>query len=174
MAIDMIENNELGALSESRMIGFADDDDRYAYSTRKSRAKERAEGTMKAYAIDPSQATNCDYLQARLTQIQNELQAELKKNPNKWERKAKIDPRLSSEAIYKTAIANAKCEEKKAKEEEDKFKKETEQAIQRASESSPPIPQVQVAKGSRTTKIVLIGVGLLVVSVVAIKLLKRN
>lgn len=180
MAIDMIENNELGALSTSRIGGFADENLYIDFlgmgknKGRKGRARMRAEGTLKAYSIDPAQETNCDYLRARLSEIQINLQAELNKNPNKWERKAKVDPLITAEANYKNALSRNKCDEKQSQAEEQKFKKETEEAILRASQSTPAIPDVKVAKGSKTTKIILVAVGLVVVGVVGVALFRKK
>ena len=177
MAIDMIENNDLGALSQSRIGGFADENmysdflgiGRGKKITRKAQAQRSAE-----YAVDPNLESDCGYLQQRLQEIKNKIAFELQKNPNKKARQRYLDPLYGAENNFKNAILRNKCEEKQSKADEEKFKKETEEAIQRASESSPAIPQVQVAKGSRTTKIILIGVGLLVVGVVAVKLFKKN
>lgn len=183
MAIDMIENNELGALSQSRMSGFADD--RYSnllglnfdiagIKSAKRKTQETSASVSKSWAIDPTREKDCNYLLQKLTEVQNQLTYELSKNPNKKARQRYVNPLLDAEKNLKNASLRNNCEQKKAQEEEDKFKRETEDAIKRASESSPEIPKVQVAKGSRITKIVLIGVGLLVVGVVAVKLFKKN
>lgn len=179
MAIDMIENNELGALSQSR-LGNKCFVDEYMYSdflgigrgkkiTRKIQAQRSSE-----YAVDPSQSSDCNYLQQRLQEIKNKIAFELSKNPNKKARQRYLDPLYGAENSFKDAILRNKCEEKTSQAEEQKFKKETEEAIQRASESTPAIPDVKVAKGSRTTKIILVAVGLVVVGVVGVALFRKK
>ena len=184
MAIDMIENNELGALSTSRIGGFADDD-RYAnllpavvgaigLKRRKKRTTQAVAQRTAEYSVDTNQSNDCNYLQQRLQEIRNKIEFELKKNPNKLARKRYLDPLYGAENNFKDAILRNKCEEKQSQAEEQKFKKETEEAIQRASESTPAIPNVKVAKGSMATKIILVAVGLLVVGVVGVALFRKK
>lgn len=179
MGYDMLEGSEMGALSESRLGNkcFVDDNeyiDFLGIGRRKKVTRQIQTQKGSQWSLDPTKATDCEYLQQRMQDIKNEIAYELSKNPSKKQRQRYVDPLYGAEKNFKEAIQKNKCEEKQSKAEEEKFKKETEEAIKRASESTPTIPQVQVAKGSKTTKLVLIGVGVLVVSVVAIKLLKRN
>jgi hypothetical protein len=183
MGYDMLEGSEMGALSESRLgsKSFVDDYS-YSYGTggflgigRRKKVTRQIQGDKnKQWAVDPTKENDCDYLQGKMQEVKNEISYELAKNPSKKQRQRYLDPLYGAENRLKNLIQKNKCEEKVSKAEEEKFKKETEEAIQRASDSTPTIPQVQVAKGSKTTKFILIGVGLLVVTVVAVKLLKRN
>jgi hypothetical protein len=183
MAIDMIENNELGALSVSRMGGFADD--RYSnllglnwdvagIKTAKRKTQEAQAQRTAEYSVDPNRANDCGYLEQRLQEIKNKIQFELSKNPNKKARQRYLDPLYGAENTFKNLVLALKCEEKKAKAEDDRLKKETEEAIRRTAMDTPTIPDVKVAQGSPATKIILIGVGVLVVAVIGVALFRKS
>lgn len=189
MAIDMIEDNELGALSQSRLNGGFVDDDRYSnlfgmkiniqtpFGRIKSGPQKTAEIQAqrgREYGLDPNRASDCNYLEQRLVEIQNKIKFELSKNPNKKARQRYLDPLYGAENAFKDAVSRNQCVEKRQRAEEERAKKETEEAIRRAAADSPQIPQVQVAKGSRTTKIILVGVGIVVLGVIGIALFRKK
>lgn len=180
MAIDMLENNDLGALSESRLGNkcFVNDDSFSNFSFRRKKyfrkIREQQQAVNAQFAVDENTSKDCDALSQKLQVIKNEIQGVLSSNPNRAIREAKLKPLVQNETIIKNLLLTNKCEEKQSQAEEEKFKKETEEAIQRASESSPAIPDVNVAKGSKTTKIILVAVGLVVVGVVGVALFRKK
>jgi hypothetical protein len=187
MAIDMIEDNELGALSLSRTRSGFLDDEQYAkflgtrlnwdiagIKTTQRRTNEIVGDKRREYAVDQNRKNDCDYLMQRIQEIKNQIQYELSKNPDRVGRERYVDPLSSAETQFKNLILSNKCEEKKAKAEEDRLKKETEEAISRAAADTPKIPEIKVAQGSPVTKIILIGVGVLVVAVVGVALFRKR
>jgi hypothetical protein len=179
MAIDMIEDNELGALSSSRLGNKTFiDDSRYAnlsFRSHKYFERKRASSFEQAYAIDPTKEKDCDYLQQGLIEIQNSIEAEYNKNPNKKNAQILISPMRDAEKNFRNAIAKAKCIQTEEQLQRDTDEKKTLDAINKASESTTSLLSTTDAQDkSKTTKYIIYGVGGLIVVVSLIALLKRK
>jgi hypothetical protein len=182
MAIDMIENNELGALSHSRLGNkcFIDDNNysNFSITSKKEKARRKAESIAQVEAtwgIDPSKANDCDYLQSRLKMLSDEIQNQLSKNPSSVTMDRLVNPLKDVETRYKNAITKNKCVEKQSQLESDVARKQTIEAINEASSSA---PNLNVAtQGSKTTKYLMYGIGgvvVLITLVIVIKALKKQ
>lgn len=172
MGIDLIEQSDLSALAPSRMGNkcFVDDDTNWSnFSLRgkkyhdKERAKTQGSSVASRYEVDPSKKNDCEYLQSQLTDIQNNIEAELGSNPSKARLSSVVGAYRTQEAKYKTLISNNKCADVQAAAENKKAQQEIIGAINQASSDTP-----QVGGGtSTTTKYLYWGIG----GVVAITLL---
>lgn len=187
----MIENNELGALAPSRIGNKCfvnDDDENYANGNGKilgikvrgkkwddkQRAKEvERSGT---WNLDPAKVNDCDYLQTRLTLLQNTIEGRVGSAGRKYRTEAETRVLKGYETDYKNRIANLKCVEKAlAKEQETQVQKNVELAKQI---SNVPLPELMgqdsVTAKSNLTKYLLFGVGGLVLVITTVVLLRRN
>jgi len=174
MAIDSIENNELGALASSRIGSkcFVNDSSYSNFSIvskrEKQRRKERSEANVKAeWSIDPSLENNCEYLQDRLEQLQNAIEGEMQKNPSKVTQDRLINPMRSWEVKYKNLIQKNKCVQNAEAQQTAQNKKEALDILSGASQTAP-------TDTSKTTKYIIYGVGGLIVVVGLILLLKKK
>jgi hypothetical protein len=96
MGYDMLEDSEMGALSESRLgyKCFVDDDDDFSNGKggflgigRKKKVTQQIQGDKnKQWAVDPLKESDCEYLQGRMQELKNEIAYELSKNPSKKQR----------------------------------------------------------------------------------------
>lgn len=182
MAIEMIEDNELAALSVSRIGGskfFVDDN---AYSnlfgskTADRNRQIRMDEIRKKYAIDPKFQSNCEYLSQRLTEATNELEKFRKTFKGRVEQ-AYIDALEGVVSDYRTLISNNKCEEKKKQAETEQQKKETLDILQTVTNTPPPlIPAETDSSGnpkSNITNYIIYGVGAVVFAVALGLLFKK-
>lgn len=189
MGIDLIEQSDMGALAPSRMGNkcFVDDDDDWAYGngrilgikvrgrkwTDKQRAKTQGASVAPRYELNEAKKVDCDYLISQLTDIQNNIEAELGSNPSKERLTRVVGAYRTQEAKYKTLIANNKCADVQASAENKKAQQEIIGAINQASSDTP-----QVGGGtSTTTKYLYWGIGGVVaitLLVVVIKKLKKS
>lgn len=164
MAIDMIEDNELAALSTSRLGNKAfvnDPDSNWSYLTLRSKkyfenerakdAKAREEIRLK-YLVEAIPPNDCDALRIKLQILQNDIQNEIKKNSP-----ARImNPLRDTETYLKNAIAKADCgrlEEAQIKAEE---QAQIEKVLRGATETA---PEVGTIGGTKTTQYLIYGVG---------------
>jgi len=195
MAIEMIENSELGALAPSRIGNkcfIIDDDDDYANILGIGKGKifgisvrghkyydqQRAKEVQKKgeWDLNPSQAGDCNYLQSRLTVLQNTIEGRTGQAGKKYRTEAETRVLKGYETDYKNRIANLKCVEKAlAKEQEIQVQKNVELAKQI---SNVPLPELMgqdsVTPKSNLTKYLLFGVGGLVLVITTVVLLRRN
>ena len=194
MAIEMVENNELGALSQSRLGNkcFVDDEDYANFIFGKKRSKvlgvsirgrkwhdeQRAKQVQQRgeWDLDPTKANDCNYLQSRLTVLQNTIEGRTGQAGKKYRTEAETRVLKGYETDYKNRIANLKCVEKGlAKEQEVQVQKNLELAKQ---VSNIPLPELMgqdtATPKSNLTKYILFGVGGLVLVITAIALLRRR
>lgn len=174
MAIDSIEYNELGALSQSRIGSkcFVTDNSYSNFSIVSKREKERRRQLSEAnvsseWSIDSSLENNCEYLQDRLTQLQNAIEGELQKNPSKVTNERLINPMRSWEVKYKNLIQRNKCVQNQEALQSEEQKKQALAILQGTSETTP-------TQTSKTTKYIIYGVGGLIVVIGLVLLLKRK
>jgi len=184
MGINMLESNELGALTESRLGQkcFVDDDNySNAISLRGKKYHEKkrtqAEGGTIAsiWAIDPTKEDDCSYLQERLKELQNAIEVQLSGNPSASRISDVVKPMKDFEAQYKNKVAKLKCVEKEATVELQKQKEDTLAEINKASASTPDLASAgsEITKGgSKTTKYLMYGIGGIVVAVTLIIVIK--
>jgi len=176
MAIDMIEDNELSALSHSRIgrRSFINDrEDAYLYANKKSTSKtESAVASIHNYwAIDPTKKDDCEYMQTRLNQLSNSVLGEMQKNLSKVGKQRTLIPLQDMETIYKNEVERLKCVQKQVTTEEQKSKQETLDVIKKASDTSTIDDKVK--GGDNTTKYIIYGVGGAIAIVGLIILLKK-
>lgn len=180
MGVDMLEHNELGALSESRLgsKSFVTDNDldfsNFSITSKKEKTKrkEASVGSIQTYwAIDPKYADDCDYMQLRLTQLGNTIQNELSKNPSKTQKDRVIYPLQDMESMYKNEVERLGCVASQQKKEAETTKKETIDIINKATTppSATPTPEGQ----DNTTKYIIYGVGGAIVLIGLIILLRK-
>jgi hypothetical protein len=182
MGIDLIEQSDMGALASSRMGNkcFVDDTNyneflgiRGRKYSDKKRATTQGASVSPRYEVDATKKADCEYLQNQLTDIQNNIEAELGSNPSKARLQSVVGAYRTQEAKYKTLIANNKCDDIKASAENKKAQGEIIGAINQASADTP-----QVGGGtSTTTKYLYWGIGGVVaitLLVVVIKKLKKS
>lgn len=182
MGIDLIEQSDMGALASSRMGNkcFVDDTNyneflgiRGRKYSDKKRATTQGSSIAPRYELDPSKKYDCEYLQNQLTDIQNNIEAELGSNPSKERLTRVVGAYRTQEAKYKTLIANNKCADVQASAENKKAQQEIIGAINQASADTP-----QGGGGtSTTTKYLYWGIGGVVaitLLVVVIKKLKKS
>jgi hypothetical protein len=182
MGIDLLENSELGALASSRLGNkcFVDDNEydnflgihgKQYYD--KKRAKEvTSSGT---WNLDPAKTNDCDYLQTRLTLLQNTIEGRVGSASRKYRTEAETRVLRGYETDYKNRVASLKCNEKQlAKQKEEEVKANYELAQKTANIPLPDLIGQEPQTKSNTTKYILIGVGGLVLVITAIALLKRK
>ena len=176
MAIEMIEQNELAALCSSR-VGSKSfiNDDKYANLFGSKTAKRNREARIREitakYAVDPVNATNCDYLVERLVAAQNELEMFRKTFKGRVEQ-AYIDGLESVVADYKTRIAQNKCEEKKVAAEKEAEQQQNIALTEKIASSTQIELPAEEGKASRRQKYLIYGVGGLFALIAVYVLLK--
>lgn len=187
MAIEMIEQSEMSALSPSRLgdkcfINDTDDDNFSNFSLRgkkyhdRKRAEAEAKTVPNTWAIDPTKENDCEYLQGRLKELQNAIEVQLSSSPSQARIQNVVGAMKNSEAAYKNKIAKLKCVEKKQEAELVKQKEEALAEINKASASTPDLTQPLPQGGSKTTKYLMYGIGgvvILVTLIVVVKALKK-
>ena len=183
MGIDLIENSEMSALSPSRLGNkcFVDDDS-YAnlFGIRGHRYKDiqRAKQVSKGgtWNIDPAKEKDCNYLQDRLTQLQNTIEGRLGSAGKGYKTNSEVRVLRGYETDYKNRIASLKCVE--TKEQADKTAEEKKNIALINQTANAPIgsllPDEVLAKKSNTTKYILYGVGGIVLVITTLAILKRN
>lgn len=187
MAVDMIEQSELSALAPSRLGNkcFINDDDDYAnlfgnkYFLRgqKFRDKERAKEVTSSgtWNVDPAKANDCNYLQDRLTQLQNTIEGRVSQAGRKYRTEAETRVLKGYETDYKNRVASLKCTEKKlAQQKEEEVKANLKLAQETANIPLPQLMGEEPTKKSNLTKYLLFGVGGLVLVITTVVLLRRN
>ena len=163
MGIDMLENSELGALSQSRLGNKCFVDEGFSnFSIVSKKEKRRRAETASAnvsadWSIDPKYANDCEYLQLRLTQLQDAIEGELNKNPSKVVVQRTIAPMRDWEVKYKNAITLNKCTETQQAIASEKEKQQTLGILSSVGNNMPTNAQTQ--KTSATNKYLIYGVG---------------
>ena len=175
MAIDSIENNDLGALAPSRLgnRNFVDDN-KFSYLSRaeKNRRTERSKADVDAtWSIDPVYENNCEYLTTRYRELDNTIETEMGKNPSKVTKERLLNPMLDWKTRYKNQIVKNKCAEILEKQETEASKKETLDILTKATGTPPPI---EGDKSSNTTKYIIYGVGGVILLVSVMLLLRKS
>jgi hypothetical protein len=176
MAIDSIENNELGALSQSRLGSkcFVDDD-RYVYLSKaeKNRRTARSKAEVDAtWRIDPVYENNCEYLTTRLRELQDSIENEMSKNPSKTTKERLVFPMKDYETRYKQLITRNKCVEIIEKQEAEASKKETLDILTQATATPPSL--LEQNKSDKTTKYIIYGVGGVIVLISLVLLMRKS
>ena len=186
MGVELIEQSEMSALSQSRLgdkcfVNDNDDDNFSNFSLRgkKYHDKKRTQkegGTIKStWAIDPTKENDCAYLQERLLELQNAIEVQLSSSPSAARIANVVKPMKQIEAEYKNKVAKLKCVEKQASVELQKQKEDTLAEINKASASTPDLASAgtQITQGgSKTTKYLMYGIGGVVVLVTLIIVIK--
>lgn len=180
MAIELIEDNELGALAESRLGNKCFlDDDKYANLSAVSRKEKqrRADSDREAvdriWRIDPIFEKSCTYLITRLKNIQASIQGELAKNPSKTRSDRTISPMVNWETEYKNRIENLKCVDKSLEEEKSAEEKKNIEILKQTALDTAQFDVPEISGTSNTSKYVLLGVGGLTLAIVIIAILRK-
>jgi hypothetical protein len=183
MAVELIEDSELSALAPSRLGNkcFVNDDDSYANLTfrghkywDKQRAKEvTSSGT---WNIDPAKEKDCNYLQDRLTQLQNTIEGRVGSAGKGYKTDSEVRALRGYETDYKNRIASLKCvETKEQASKEAEEKKNIELINKTASQQiSGLLPDEKGTTKSNTTKYLLYGVGAIVLVITTLAILKKS
>jgi hypothetical protein len=175
MAIDSIENNDLGALAPSRLgnRNFVDDDQfSYLSKNEKRRRAERSKAEVYAtWGLDPTKENNCDYLISRYKELDNVIENEMSKNPSKVIKERVLNHMYDLRTTYKNQISKNKCAEILEKQETEASKKETLDILTKATGTPPPI---EGEKTSNTTKYIIYGVGGVILLVSVMLLLRKS
>lgn len=179
----MLEGTEMGALSESRLGNkcFIDDNE-YAnlFGSRKAKRNEakRTAELNEQFRIPADKEKDCAWLNGKLVEANNQLQAAYEKGLQKRLEKRETRPIIDAIARIKTFLTNAKCEETQLAKEAEAT---TQRALEEVNKASLTLPPDQLAGAetgapttSNTTKYILYGVGGLVLVGVLIAIIKRN
>ena len=126
MAIDMIEQSEMGALTHSRLGNKCFIDDNYSnflglfgsggslhghrYFDKQRASQVQSSGE---WNIDPTKENDCDYLQERLGVLQNRIAQRLADANKRYRTESETTALRNYETDYKNRIAKLKCVEKK-------------------------------------------------------------
>ena len=203
MAIELIEDNELGALAQSRLGNkcFIDDDDKYAnfsfkknpfdwiaggvnkvfgtnlsaisQSEKQKRTEEAKQQVDSVWKIDLKKLDDCEYLTTTLSQLQASIQSELAKNPSKTTQERTINPMLDWERSYKSNIVRNKCVEKKLAKEQADEEKKNAEILKQTAEDTAKFNIPEIKGVSNTSKYIMLGVGGLTLAIVIIAILRR-
>lgn len=179
MAIDMIEDNELGALAKSRIgsKSFVNDpDNEYLYASRRKSAadvaadKRAREEINLRYLIDAINPQDCKAITQKLEIVQNDLANETKKQRSSKLFNRYVTPIRDVETQLKNMLVKANC----AIIEEEKIRKEEKAAIEdvlgRATVDAP-----MLSGSSKTTKYIIFGAGgLILVTALVILFNKKS
>jgi hypothetical protein len=195
MAIDLIEDNELAALSESRLggSGFIDDDN---YSnllgiaagagllnrTRKEKkqlfeAQVRQQNAELDNKYLLTSKDNCDTIQKKLTAIGFEIELtitnDIGKNKNDLG-KRKLAKLREIETSLKIKYSDLDCLKKQLESEKEKEKKENLDVFNTLTNTPPAIATDEEGKKSNTNKYIIYGVGGIILLTGIILLLKNK
>jgi hypothetical protein len=196
MAIDMIEDNELAALSKSRLggSGFIDDNNYgnflglgvgYGLLKRTSNEKKQvSEAQIKQqtaelqYKYLVTSKDNCDTIQKKLTAIGYEIELTTTNNLGKKDKKNVLGERKLAtlreiEANLKTKISDLDCLKKELESEKEKEKKESLDIFNTLANTPPAIAADNEGNKSNTNKYIIYGVGGIILLTGIILLLKK-
>lgn len=197
MAIDMIEDNELAALSESRLggSGFIDDENYgnflgigvgYGLLKRTSNEKKQVtEAQIKQqtaelqYKYLITSKDTCDTVQKKLTAIGIEIELNIANNLGKKEKKNVLAERKLAtlreiEASLKTKVSDLDCFKKELESEKEKEKKANLDVFNTLANTPPAIPTDNEGNKSNTSKYIIYGVGGVILLTGIILLLKNK
>jgi hypothetical protein len=175
MAIDMIENNELAALSSSRLgsKSFIDDNQylNLSFRSKKYFAAQRAENARVIeevrlrYLIDAIPPNDCQKLQEKLQIVENDIENEIKKGG----KSNYVNPMRDIQSKLKNLIVKARCS---VSEEEQRSASDLLNIQQVLTKASSDAPTVDVGKSN--TKYIIYGAGGLILVVALVLLLKNK
>jgi seryl-tRNA synthetase len=180
MGVDILEDSDYAALSQSRCGNSFIDDNRYvnfSIVSKKEKARRTAsdkEVVDRTWRIDESFKNNCDYLNMRLKSLQNEINSLRQQNKGQTFTDRTLTPMIQWETIYKNELIRLRCEEN----ELERKKKEDEENIVRTlkdvTNAPPPMlpPDVAETKGSNTNQYIIYGVGGLFLVIILVAVLK--
>lgn len=191
MAIDMIENNELGALAPSRLglNEFADDqwayrnytgsDDFFNLFGSREKKKEKARATVQGKFENLQ--TDCANIQKSIDIVNNELQLLLKASKKNISVKTQIDEANKALSAFKRLQIEQDCQALEAEAKSQKAKEETLATLTQLSDVSVGKAQGELAglqsgaegQGDDTKKLLIYG-GIGLAALVAIILIARR
>jgi len=186
MAIDMIEQSEMGALTHSRLGNKCFIDDNYSnflglfgsggslhghrYFDKQRASQVQSSGE---WNIDPTKENDCDYLQERLGVLQNRIAQRLADANKRYRTESETTALRNYETDYKNRIAKLKCVEKKLEEDKAKEEKHNAEVLKQTALDTAQFSVPQVQGVSNTSKYIMLGVGGLVATIVIIAVLRR-
>ena len=196
MATEMIENTEMGAFAQSRLgnkcflddnnfANFGDDDytnftlfgkkiNFFGDETAKKNTEKRRQEIYKQFAIPKEKENDCKWLNDKLAQATNMLEAAVRWQKKKRLKNREINPLSDVISNLKTAIEKNECLEKKESEKAEKTQAEAIKAINEASSTNLPDVGQDTSGSNKTTNYIMYGIGGLVAIVVVAVLLKRK
>lgn len=190
MAIEMIEDNELGALAPSRLGLNEFVDDQWAYRNytgsedffnlfgSREKKKESARTTVRGKFENLK--TDCENIQRSIDIVNNEIQLLLKARKKNINVKTQIDEANRTLAEFKRLQIEQDCVSRLAEEKSRKEKEDTLSTLTQLSDASVGKAQGELAglqegaKGSDDTKKLLIYGGLGLAALVALILIARK
>ena len=180
MGIDMLEDSEYAALSQSRCGNSFIDDSQYANlsitskAEKERRAESDADVVNRIWRIDDAFKDSCSYLNMRLKALSNEINSLRQQNKGQTFADRTLNPMIQWETRYKNELNRLKCEEY----ELETKKKEDEQKIVRTlrdvTNAPPPMlpPDIADAKSGNTNQYIIYGVGGLFLVIILVAVLK--
>jgi len=180
MAIELIEDSEMGALAPSRLGNKCFlDDDKYANLSivsrkeKNRRADSDRDAVNRVWRIDPVFEKNCTYLTTRLKNLQSSIQGELAKNPSKTRSDRTISPMVDLETQYKKKIENLKCVDTALEQEKTEEEKKNIDILKQTALDTTQFDVPEISGTSNTSKYIMLGVGGLTLAIVIIALLRK-
>jgi len=181
MGISMLEDNELGALSNSRLGGnksFIDDSSYSNFSivNKKKRNANAVQSITEQYDLAAIYKGGCDEVENALVRVNAEIDADRAKNYSAALQGRYIAPKEDIKAKLLTMQSELKCVVKKEKSEKEAEQKETLNILTSASTTTPSlIPEDAVDdKAGKTNKYIIYGVGGVILLVSLILLIKPS
>lgn len=180
MAIELIEDSELGALAPSRLGNKCFlDDDKYANLSwvskkeKNRRADSDRDAVNRVWRIDSAFEKNCTYLTTRLANLQSAIKGELAKNPSATKQDRTISPMVNLETEYKKRIENLKCVDTALEEEKSAEEKKNIELLKQTALDTAQFDVPEISGTSNTSKYIMLGVGGLTLAIVIIAILRR-
>jgi hypothetical protein len=181
MAIDMIEDSDLSAHSNTRLSGgkcFVNDDADYSNFSivnKKKRTAQALTSITNQYDFAAMYKGGCKAMEDALARVQAEIEADLGKNYSKDLYARFVAPKKDIEAKIKTMIAESDCLVKKQEAERAYEQKQTIDVLASVANTPPPIiPEDTGATSSNVNKYIVYGVGGLILLIAVSMLLKKS
>ena len=187
MGISMLEDNDLGALSNSRLGGnkcFIDDSNYSNFSivNKKKRNAKAVQSITQQYDLAAIYKGGCDEVENALVRVNAEIDADRAKNYSASLQSRYIAPKEDIKAKLLTIRSELKCVVKKETAEKESEQKETLNILTSAATVTPPFIPEDVTdkkdeeedKASNTNKYIIYGVGGAILLISIILLIKPS
>jgi seryl-tRNA synthetase len=179
MGIDMLEDGDYAALSQSRCGNSFIDDYQYEnFDSRKERNRKtetERDVVDRIWRIDEAFKDNCSYLNMRLTNLSNEINSLRQQNRGQDFANRTLNPMIEWEAKYKSEINRLKCEDNELEEKKKEEEKKIVKTFRDVTNTPPPMlpPEIEDEKSSNTNKYIIYGVGGLFLVIILVAIIKK-